>query len=101
MLRIGALFMMLVTTTQVFAQTECYFDTEFRDGTFGFFLQDKEITLMHPYSKFTTLARDGKNLIYQNEVIGELEVHSLTGTITIDKDSSSFRCTVWGHGGRG
>jgi len=99
LLRFGVLFILL--TTSVFAQTECYFDTDFRDGTYGFFLQDKEITLMHPYSKFTTFERDKGNLIYQNEIVGELIVNALEGMITIGKDASTFKCTVWRPGGRG
>jgi hypothetical protein len=88
-------------TTQAFAQTECYFDNKFEDGTIGFFLEEKSITLIQPYRKFTRIEKDGSDLIKDGRVVGKLRLFFPRGIIELGDELSSYQCTIWRTGGRG
>lgn len=94
MKRLILLFML--TATHAFgAQTECYFDNKFEDGTYGFLLKDESVTLMLPYQRYKSLERSGNNLILDEEIMGSLKLFLPRGIIKLGEELSSFKCTVW------
>lgn len=101
MLRIILFITLSIMTTQVFAHTECYFESDVKDGTYGFILQKKTVTLFQPYRKFVELRRNGDELSYQGEVVGQIQLNSLQGIMDLGEESNEFKCTVWRTGGRG
>ena len=99
MLRFALFFILM--TTQALAHTECHFDSNFEDGTYGFIKGNQSITLLKPYSKFTELEKNGDNLLLNGEVIGRLKEFFPRGVIQVGQELSSYKCTVWRTGGRG
>ncbi len=96
-----AVLLTLISTSAIAAQTECYFDNEFEDGTIGFFLESESITLIQRYQKFEKIKRQDNDLIIDNEVIGELKLFLPRGIIQLGDELSSFKCHTWIPRGRG
>jgi hypothetical protein len=87
--------------TQAFAQTECYFDNKFADGTYGFILQDHNVVLIQNHGRFLTLDRKGSEIWSNNHMTGELKLFPPRGIMIFGSEISSFNCSIWHTGGRG
>lgn len=98
---LSQILIFVLLTSQAFAHTECYFDNKFEDETFGFILEDHQVTLMAPYRKFTQLEKNGTALLLKGEAIGLLNLFFPLGIIELGHEASSFECTVWNAGRRG
>lgn len=91
-----------VLTSTAFAHTECYLNHEFKDKTYGFILQDRQVDLILPFNRFVELQKKGSDLFFKGEVVGHIDLENFPhGTMQIDDESREFKCTVWPTGGRG